>query len=96
MTPDDLINKALKGGNNLLADENTYIVEANPTTKRLRIRPALLGYVDNYLKFAFGKKGRFICLGVFNSEQAATEFVEHIEGYLRRKDADMFDMFDDF
>ncbi len=75
MQSDDIINQAMKAGGGMLDGNAFFLLEGNVERNEFRILPLQKAYVDNYISFTFQLNHGFIMLGIFNTEEAAEEFI---------------------
>ena len=75
MKPDELISGAMRAGGGMLDGKPLFAVEGHVERNDLRVRNLETVYADNYHAFRWGVKHNFILMGIFNSEEAAEEYI---------------------
>ncbi len=83
MDANEIIQQAMSAGKGMLLLNGFYIIEGQPVTNELRIRPAPEALDKNLLSFIMGEATQFCFLGLFNNREAAEEAIIAMRTLLR-------------
>ena len=75
MESDDIISQAMKSGGGMLDGKELFVLEGNVERNMFTIKNLQQAYIDTYSSFVYEIKHGFIMMGIFNSEEAAEEYI---------------------
>ena len=89
MTVETIINQAFRPDLGVFYRDSMYVVEANSERNTLRVLSLKTAYEYGFICFKYGINSGNTILGVFNTEDAAEEFILSVRSLIREENGNL-------